>query len=113
MGKRRKRLTMLKYAKKYASIRALAAKLKGVAEETETDGIVTSEEVEQISEVKQEAVGAVVQPYGEVIKDIVSDTVEEFTEIVEKPKRTKKQSLKRPLDKTARKFKPKKAASRG
>ena len=36
MGKRRKRLTMAKYAKKYATIRANIAKLKGETVEDET-----------------------------------------------------------------------------
>ena len=53
MGKRRKRLTMAKYAKKYASVRATIAKLKDVVEDAMEDGVVTAAEAKVIENVEQ------------------------------------------------------------
>ena len=55
MGKRRKRLTMAKYAKKYASVRATIAKLKDVVEDAMEDGVVTAAEAKVIENVEQDA----------------------------------------------------------
>ena len=41
MGKRRRRLNSPKFAKKYASVRATIAKLKGEVVEALEDGVVT------------------------------------------------------------------------
>ena len=49
MGKRRRRLHSPKYAKKYASMRETYNRLRGVVEEANADGIITEEEVAQIT----------------------------------------------------------------
>ena len=73
MGKRRKRLTMPKYAKKYASVRAAVARLKGVSKEAEVDGVIAVEEVQQIEAAKEEVI--------EVTKEAAVEPV-----VVETPK---------------------------
>jgi hypothetical protein len=113
MGKRRKRLTMTKYAKKYASIRAAVAKLKGVVEEAESDGVITSEEAGQIVEAEQEVVEAVISSAAEEIAEVTEQfetttvaavetaTTEEIIEVVEKVEETAKPTAKKAAKKKA------------
>tara|TARA_R100000808_G_scaffold9825_1_gene26612 strand:- start:698 stop:1087 length:390 start_codon:yes stop_codon:yes gene_type:complete len=70
MGKRRKRLTMAKYAKKYASVRATIAKLKGEVVEALEDGVVTPVEEKKIEKAAQQVV------------DVVKETQEKTTRIL-------------------------------
>ncbi len=61
MGKRRKRLMMKKYAKKYAAVRKAVFKLDEVVEDAVSDGVITSEEAEKIEEAEQEVIAAIVE----------------------------------------------------
>jgi hypothetical protein len=55
MGKRKKRLTMARYAKKYAKVRSLiAAKLEKTKEDAMADGIVTEQEAAEINKLEVE-----------------------------------------------------------
>jgi len=75
MGKRKKRLHSPKYAKKYASVRTTIARLQGVVEEAEADGVITPQEAEEIKEAKQEVVDAVVETVAEEVKETVKKVV--------------------------------------
>jgi len=117
MGKRRKRLTMPKYAKKYASIRATVARLRG--ETVETTESIENEEIlvtpnalkatttitneEELLEINEpEAVE-------EVITAVESAVVEENPIIeVANPKATK-----RAIKSTSKKRRVKKTSSAG
>jgi hypothetical protein len=61
MGKRRKRLMMKKYAKKYAAVRRAVFKLDEVVEDAVSDGVITSEEAEKIEKAEQQVVAAIVE----------------------------------------------------
>lgn len=62
MGKLRKRLTMAKYAKKYANVRAaIAAKSKGITTTAEENVVITPKEVEKVEEPKQQVIEAIAE----------------------------------------------------
>ena len=90
MGKRKKRLTMTKYAKKYATIRANIAKLKG---ETVKDEIPNTQQDTLLStptQAKAEVPAEVVSLVAETKKTILAESAEETAVepvkiIVEKP----------------------------
>ena len=90
MGKRKKRLTMTKYAKKYATIRANIAKLKG---ETVKDEIPNTRQDTLLStptQAKAEVPAEVVSLVAETKKTILAESAEETAVkpvkiIVEKP----------------------------
>ena len=117
MGKRRKRLTMRKYAKKYAGVRKTIEKLKGVVAEAIEDGVVTPEEEQQIAAAQEEvvkAVEALEEQKKEEKLEVVAEVVE--TPIVDElPSKTKKievaQDEKPKLKKTSPPPKPKKRSS--
>jgi len=127
MGKRRRRLNSAKYAKKYASVRAAVAKLKGVVAEATSDGVITSDEAEQIAAAEQEVANATAAAVVEVVKEVVPDPVAEVVEEVvpdpvvatveevvpDPPKAVKKQAVKKAAPKKARKTRAKKSTSKG
>jgi hypothetical protein len=123
MGKRRRRLNSAKYAKKYASVRASVAKLKGVVAEATSDGVITPDEAVQIAAAEQEVANATAAAVVEVVKEVVPEPVAEVVpepvaEVVEEvvpdpPKAVKKQTVKKADPKKARKTRAKKSTSRG
>jgi hypothetical protein len=87
MGKRRKRLTMAKYAKKYASIRNTIAKLKNTPDTntTTTTEPVLSVEPESIESVLYNRDVTTIQPAAEQAPEpIIEKEVEPVTEVVKK-----------------------------
>jgi len=117
VGKRYKRLTMKKYAKKYASIIETIGKLKDVVEETATDNIAAPQEIKQPAEKKQKVVDLASEIVVETIKESIPDVKEEIKsetlETTEKTKSTKKQSLKQETNKSVKKTAVKKSMSKG
>lgn len=109
MGKRRKRLTMAKYAKKYASIRATIARLQGVVEEAMADDVITEQEQVEIEAAEAE-VAAVLQTDSPTVPE--SPVVEEESKPpveAKKPSLTKKKKApkRKTTSSTASKRKPK------
>ena len=100
MGKRKRRLHSPKYAKKYASVRAAYAKLRGEVEEALVDGVVTEEEAAKI----EKAVKEVEEAVKETAKE-VKETVEEIKAEEETPK-TKLKSKSRSAKFSSRKKTP-------
>ena len=86
MGKRRKRLTMAKYAKKYASIRATMAKLQNTVEDAMADGVITEQEQTAIETVEAE-VAVVLQTVSPPAVDdpVVEEVLEAPADDVETP----------------------------
>ena len=73
MGKRRKRLTMKKYAKKYASIRSALQKLTGVVDTAKEQNMISSESKEALQEVKVEIVSEVNKVVQEEVSSPIND----------------------------------------
>ena len=117
VGKRYKRLTMKKYAKKYASVIGAVNKLRGHVEEVETQEVFAPEEIEQTVEMKREVVEIVPEapvevaeiPAPPVKKEIKSETFE----AKQKTKAIKKQPLKQEESKIVKKTTTKKSTSKG
>jgi len=104
MGKRRKRLTMAKYARKYATIRANIAKLKGETVEDETPNTqqdtLLSAPAQPEAEVPAEAVSLVAEAKKtadtESLKETAVEPVKiekELPELVETVKEITKKTL--------------------
>ena len=90
MGKRKKRLTMARYAKKYATIRANIARLKGETVENETpdtqQDTLLSVQAQPKVEVPVEAISLVTEPEKTALAKSVEETTVKPVEIIaEKP----------------------------
>lgn len=90
MGKRKKRLTMTKYAKKYATIRANIAKIKGETVKDETPNTQQDTLLSTPTQAKAEVPAEVVSLVAETKKTILAESAEETAVepvkiIVEKP----------------------------
>ena len=88
MGKRRKRLTMKKYAKKYASIRSALQKLTGVVQESNEQNTISSDGKETLQEAKTEIVlevnKVVQEQVSSPINDLKKDALDNVKEIKSK-----------------------------
>ena len=86
MGKRKKRLTMAKYAKKYATIRANIARLKGETVENETPNTqqdtLLSAQAPQKTEVLDEAVSLVAETKKTTAAQSAKETAVEPVKII-------------------------------
>ena len=106
MGKRYKRLTMKKYAKKYASVREDYNRLRGLVEEAEADNIITEKEATQIKQAKEEIVEETIAAVVDVVTEKASEVIDKVEEIVKAtPKNTikKKKPTRRPPTKRKKK----------
>ena len=80
MGKRKKRLHSKKYAKKYASVRAAIAKLKGEVVEALEDGVVTPVEEKKIEKAAQQVVDVVKETQEKTTRTLYAEPVVEKVE---------------------------------
>jgi len=101
MGKRKRRLHSPKYAKKYASVRAAYAKLRGEVEEALVDGVVTEEEAAKIEKVVEEVKEAV----EEAVKEVAEEETPK-TKLKSKSRSAKFSSRKKTPDSSRGKRKP-------
>jgi YesN/AraC family two-component response regulator len=80
MGKRRRRLNSPKFAKKYASVRATIAKLKGEVVEALEDGVVTPVEEKKIEKAVQQVVDVVKETQEKTTRTLYAEPVVEKVE---------------------------------